>query len=88
MLVPDFKSKLWLRSFSRPTQPWPSMGRKEPRRGWFPFPYPPVTGLAHPELMNDVAGGHVSLTGEPVVARWPTRIIGNCSIASFTRLRS
>ena len=28
----------------------------------------PVTGLAHRELMNDVAGGHVSLTGEPVVA--------------------
>ena len=62
MLVPVFKSKLWLRSFSRPTQ------RKEPKRGWFPFPYPPVTGLAHRELMNDVAGGHVSLTGEAVVA--------------------
>ena len=54
MLVPGFKSKLWLRSFSHPTQPWPSKGQKEPKRGWFPFPYPPVTGLAHRELMNDV----------------------------------
>ena len=52
---PRFQIQIVVEVVFPPTQPWPSMGRKESKRGWFPFPYPPVTGLAHRELMNDVA---------------------------------
>ena len=30
--------------------PWPSMGLKEPKRGWFPFPYTPPETQAITEL--------------------------------------